>query len=577
MCSRTKGRAATVVGTRRRPDAVNPFRSVQDVFDELREHFEDPDKDENMRREFKYLTQGKRRVADFFAECQEYTSYLGIQDKELIREAVDRLNVRLATSYNNRDELMTNFIKFKKWLIQVDNNHYAIKRNKETQQKEGSKKPSKVSFAPVQATPMAKFSRSKPRSRDTQDHQHDTDEKDGACYICHQTGHLAEHCPDRNPQMLLCSSEIVTPRSTRSMVILMMTMRTIMMIPIRTLPVEKLIPPAEDTVGDEVLALCNFEPVNATQLFTSSPLVVEGKLAVQDQTYPLRFLVDTGATGYAFIDRSLVPSICERLDIEPMSMSKPKRVRGFDGQLSPRPLTHCIHPNIVLKGHKELTAPMFITDLGPHAAILGKPWMNRFRIWLDMGTDSLWFPDNRSTTPVDGRSAPSLSKLAIIPPLQIPPPVPPKVTKILPRPKPVANDETFSMCVISAAAYSALAKRAHKDDTYLFACSIEEIDKEIALDEELKLEALELSSVEAATIHLEEVKSKLPAEYYNYLDVFDRAEANKLPPHRPSDHKIELTSNAVPPQSRAYKMSPFKLAKVREYQTENLSKRLYNS
>ena len=44
---------------------------------------------------------------------------------------------------------------------------------------------------------MAKFSRSKPRSKDAKDYQHDTDEKDGACYICHQTGHLAEHCPDR--------------------------------------------------------------------------------------------------------------------------------------------------------------------------------------------------------------------------------------------------------------------------------------------------------------------------------------------------------------------------------------------
>ena len=100
---------------------------------------------------------------------------------------------------------------------------------------------------------------------------------------------------------------------------------------------------------------------------------MKGRLAVQDQSYPLRLLVNTGATGYAFIDRSLVPSICERLNIEPIPLFKPKRVRGFDEQISPRPLTHCIHPNLILQGHKELTAPLFITDLGPHAAILGKP------------------------------------------------------------------------------------------------------------------------------------------------------------------------------------------------------------
>ena len=34
--------------------------------------------------------------------------------------------------------------------------------------------------------------------------------------------------------------------------------------------------------------------------------------------------------------------------------------------------------------------------------------------------------------------------------------------------------------------------------------------------------------------------NKLPLEYYEYLDVFNREAAEKLPDHRPYDHRIEL-------------------------------------
>ena len=54
--------------------------------------------------------------------------------------------------------------------------------------------------------------------------------------------------------------------------------------------------------------------------------------------------------------------------------------------------------------------------------------------------------------------------------------------------------------------------------------------------------------------------------------MFDRVEVNKLPLNRFFDHKIELNSDAVSSQSRAYKMSSFKLVKVKEYLIENLSK-----
>jgi len=57
------------------------------------------------------------------------------------------------------------------------------------------------------------------------------------------------------------------------------------------------------------------------------------------------------------------------------------------------------------------------------------------------------------------------------------------------------------------------------------------------------VELLDLSSVEASIANLEDVKKTLLKEYYDFLDVFDRSEANKLPPYYPSDYKIKIVRN----------------------------------
>jgi hypothetical protein len=34
------------------------------------------------------------------------------------------------------------------------------------------------------------------------------------------------------------------------------------------------------------------------------------------------------------------------------------------------------------------------------------------------------------------------------------------------------------------------------------------------------------------------LRKRLPKEYHEFLDVFSKKEADKLPPHRPYNHKI---------------------------------------
>ena len=102
-------------------------------------------------------------------------------------------------------------------------------------------------------------------------------------------------------------------------------------------------------------------------------------------------LIDTGSSVYTVVDECLAEELCEKLEIEPMALLKPRPVKGFNGKLINNPITHAIYPRLTVNGHSELTAPMLITRLGSHQIILGKPWLNHHKVVLNMGNDQLIF------------------------------------------------------------------------------------------------------------------------------------------------------------------------------------------
>jgi len=61
-------------------------------------------------------------------------------------------------------------------------------------------------------------------------------------------------------------------------------------------------------------------------------------------------------------------------------------------------------------------------------------------------------------------------------------------------------------------------------------------------------------------------------KYQNFLNVFDRAQADKLSSHHLYDYKIKFTSDATSSCCWAYWMSFYKLQKVKKYLNENLFK-----
>ena len=114
------------------------------------------------------------------------------------------------------------------------------------------------------------------------------------------------------------------------------------------------------------------------------------------------------------------------------------------------------------------------------------------------------------------------------------------------------------MFSVRAASFHALIKRSKKNRIEVFAMSIEDIDRKIVYNTQCKLNVLNVAFIDAFAQNLEDIKVKLPSKYQDFLDVFDRAQVDKLSPHRSYDHKIELTNNVTSSKCRAYRMSLYK-------------------
>jgi hypothetical protein len=69
---------------------------------------------------------------------------------------------------------------------------------------------------------------------------------------------------------------------------------------------------------------------------------------------------------------------------------------------------------------------------------------------------------------------------------------------------------------------------------------------------------------------LEEV---IPKQYHEFLPLFSRVLADRLPPHRPNiDHEVRLNAGEVPSFEPLYKMSREELVVMKEWLEKNMTK-----
>jgi hypothetical protein len=71
---------------------------------------------------------------------------------------------------------------------------------------------------------------------------------------------------------------------------------------------------------------------------------------------------------------------------------------------------------------------------------------------------------------------------------------------------------------------------------------------------------------------MEMFKKVVPEKYNDFFDIFSRARAKTLPPHRSYDHTINIENDGIPPHGPIYPLANTELEALRDYLNEMLSK-----
>ena len=184
-----------------------------------------------------------------------------------------------------------------------------------------------------------------------------------------------------------------------------------------------------------------------------------------------------------------------------------------------------------INGYQEhLTA--FVTKLGHYPLVLGIQWLRHHNPCIDWEKNTIDFVSPRCTITCAPRPTTAMT-------MDIPPP----------RPK-----------IINIAAISFTGFR-------------KTVSKEQQLHETAPAFIISTADIDAMLeVPDQERPPEIPEEYREFATLFSETEANKLSPHRPGDHKIQLREGTTPFFGPLYSLSKQELEALRKWLDENLAK-----
>jgi len=118
--------------------------------------------------------------------------------------------------------------------------------------------------------------------------------------------------------------------------------------------------------------LCSQIEVLLKENYFEKSFLINASFIFQSNSFSLRFLIDSDFVVYMLIHDKLVNKVCQKLEIQFISLAKEKLIRDYNEKLVKKIITHKILLNLTIKSHKKLTMSMLIADIEHHEAILSK-------------------------------------------------------------------------------------------------------------------------------------------------------------------------------------------------------------
>ena len=98
-------------------------------------------------------------------------------------------------------------------------------------------------------------------------------------------------------------------------------------------------------------------------------------------------LINMKVTDMTFIDESLMSKLCERFDIQSISLSKSKSIQLYDEIFDRKSITYALYTSIMIQEHKNEMMSLLITRLDQHKIIIENLWLKRNQILVNSAND----------------------------------------------------------------------------------------------------------------------------------------------------------------------------------------------
>ncbi len=118
--------------------------------------------------------------------------------------------------------------------------------------------------------------------------------------------------------------------------------------------------------------MCKLDEILSKENYFEKSFLIDAHLISQNQFFNLRSLIDSDSVVHTLIHANLVNRVCEKLEIQSISLTKEKLIRDYDEKISKKIITHKILLNLIIESHKKLTVSMLIADIDHHEVILSK-------------------------------------------------------------------------------------------------------------------------------------------------------------------------------------------------------------
>jgi len=104
--------------------------------------------------------------------------------------------------------------------------------------------------------------------------------------------------------------------------------------------------------------------------FDFKSFTVDVILSSLEKIFRFFALIDTEVTDMTFIDESLMSELCERFDIQSISLSKSKLIQSYDEISDRKSITYTLYTSIMIQKHKNEMMFLLITRLDQHKIII---------------------------------------------------------------------------------------------------------------------------------------------------------------------------------------------------------------